>query len=120
MHKNRPLLIPLLSLVFGALLGGGLATVYWLKATTRATEARYTLSTLERTRLLRQLRANKNQEAIVEQEILLSGDLVGLGFYVEHFQPKDPSSAEALLRANQYRAQFPLPPQRPSSGEAIP
>jgi len=109
MRMNRHFVIPIVTLAIGAVLGGGAATIYWLDTNARSAELRLRVSTFERMRLLQHLRAQENPKAIVEQEILLDGDLVGLRFYVDHFKRKDPRSAEALARATRYRAQHPTP-----------
>jgi hypothetical protein len=107
MQFNRKLLIPTLATIVGLLVGGLIAHLYWTKQSSEFFELQHRLAVVQRIRLLHQLRTNKNSEAIVEQETQLDGDIVGLGFLIEHQKNRDSSSMRALSLAAKHRKEFP-------------
>ena len=106
MRLSSRILIPVLSAILG--FGCGIAFVAWRAArwTNEFIEGNSRLSTFQRVRLLRQLRSNKNAEAITEQEILLAGDISSLGFIIKEGRSKD-LTLPALKKAYDYQKQFP-------------
>jgi hypothetical protein len=65
------------------------------------------------------MRANKNEEAVGEQEMILNGDITTLGFLVENANIDKVGAKDALKRAANYRREFPMALPDPVADRAL-
>jgi hypothetical protein len=119
MRLNRRFLALTLVALAGMVAGGALASLYWVRERSSLFELQNRLAVFERLRLLHQLRAQRNPEAIAEQEILLDGDIVGLAAWTELRGKGDTGSLKALQNAARYRKEFPSALPNPASDRAL-
>jgi len=119
MRITRTVLIPIATGILGLILGGFIATRYWLQQSANLSALRNQASAQEHIRALRQVRKDNQKELAEEFEALLDGDIISLGYSLDTSKEHSLGIKHTLASANRYRRDFPHSAPYPEINQAV-